>query len=308
VRKRDLPALRRWFAAQDLNTYLDRCLALAGVERLCMTNSPFDDAERPVWERGFRRDARFLAALRIDPLVVAWPDAGAQLAAWGYGVSRSLSAQTLREVRRFLEVWTGRIDAQYLMVSLPPDFAIPARTGASQMFERAVLPHCRDHGLPLALMLGVKRAVNPELRLAGDGVGRSDLRALEFLCAAYPRNKFLVTVLSRENQHELCVLARKFRNLHLFGCWWFTNVPSVIDEITRLRLELLGLSFTPQHSDARVLDQLIYKWTHFRRILAGALTDQYSDLCATGWEPTVDEIQRDVSDLLGGAFVRFCRG
>jgi len=84
-----------------------------------------------------------------------------------------------------------------------------------------------------------------------------------------------------ENQHELCVLARKFRNLHLFGCWWFTNVPSVIDEITRLRLELLGLSFTPQHSDARVLDQLIYKWTHFRRILAGALTDQYSDLCAT---------------------------
>ena len=308
VRKRDLPALRRWFAAQDLNPYLDRCLALAGVERLCMTNSPFDDAERPVWERGFRRDARFLAALRIDPLVVAWPDAGAQLAAWGYGVSRSLSAQTLREVRRFLEVWTGRIDAQYLMVSLPPDFAIPARTGASQMFERAVLPHCRDHGLPLALMLGVKRAVNPELRLAGDGVGRSDLRALEFLCAAYPRNKFLVTVLSRENQHELCVLARKFRNLHLFGCWWFTNVPSVIDEITRLRLELLGLSFTPQHSDARVLDQLIYKWTHFRRILAGLLTDQYSDLCAAGWEPTVDEIQRDVSDLLGGAFVRFCRG
>jgi len=82
----------------------------------------------------------------------------------------------------------------------------------------------------------------------------------------------------------------------------------VIDEITRLRLELLGLSFTPQHSDARVLDQLIYKWTHFRRILARVLTDQYAHLRATGWEPTVDEIQRDVSDLLGGAFLRFCRG
>jgi hypothetical protein len=273
-----------------------------------MTNSPFDDAERPVWERGFRRDPRFLAALRIDPLVTAWPDAGAQLAAWGYDVGRTPSAPTLREIRRFLETWTRRIDAQYLMVSLPPDFAVPARTAASQVLEGAVLPHCRDQGLPLALMLGVKRAVNPALRLAGDGVGRSDLRALEHLCASHPQNKFLVTVLSRENQHELCVLARKFRNLHLFGCWWFTNVPSLIDEITRLRLELLGLSFTPQHSDARVLDQLIYKWTHFRQILARVLTDQYDAVCATGWKPTAAELQRDVSDLLGGAFVRFCRG
>ncbi len=307
VRKRDLPALRRWFATQDVNTHIDRCLALAGVERLCMTNSPFDDLERPVWERGFPRDPRFLAALRVDPLVVGWPEAAARLSAWGYRVGRTLSARTVDEIRRFLTAWTQRIDARYLMVSLPPDFTAPARTEASQMIERVVLPHCRERGLPLALMLGVKRAVNPELRLAGDGVGRSDLRALEYLCAAYPQNKFLVTVLSRENQHELCVLARKFRNLHVFGCWWFTNVPSLIEEVTRLRLELLGLSFTPQHSDARVLDQLIYKWTHFRRVLVRALTDQYAGLCATGWEPTAEELLRDVSDLLGGAFVSFCR-
>ena len=25
----------------------------------------------------------------------------------------------------------------------------------------------------------------------------------------------------------LCVTARKFRNLHVFGCWWFMNVPSI---------------------------------------------------------------------------------
>ncbi len=72
----------------------------------------------------------------------------------------------------------------------------------------------------------------------------------------FPDTKFIATVLARENQHELCVLARKFRNLHIFGCWWFLNNPSLIDEMTRMRLELLGLSFTPQHSDARVLDQL----------------------------------------------------
>jgi hypothetical protein len=32
--------------------------------------------------------------------------------------------------------------------------------------------------------------------------------------------KWLATFLSRTNQHEACVLANKFRNLHLYGCWW----------------------------------------------------------------------------------------
>src|SRR5205823_11286137 len=159
----------------------------------------------------------------------------------------------------------------------------------------------------MGLMLGVKRQVNPELRLAGDGIGISNLASLQNLCEGFPRNKFLVTVLSRENQHELCVLARKFRNLHIFGCWWFTNVPYLVDEITRMRVELLGLSFTPQHSDARVLDQIVYKWQHSRGIIAQVLVDKYSALAQTGWQATRAEIERDVADLFGGAFERFCK-
>jgi hypothetical protein len=104
----------------------------------------------------------------------------------------------------------------------------------------------------------------------------------------------------------LCVLARKFRNLHVFGCWWFTNVPHIVEEMTRLRTEMIGLSFTPQHSDARVLDQLIYKWRHSRQVIAKVLVDRYSDLANTGWAPTDQEIQRDVAGLLGGDFERFC--
>jgi hypothetical protein len=75
-------------------------------------------------------------------------------------------------------------------------------------------------------------------------------------------------VLSRENQHELCVYARKFNNLMPFGCWWFLNNPSIVEEITRERIELLGASFIPQHSDARVLEQVIYKWRNTRATLA----------------------------------------
>ena len=307
VRKRDLPALRQWFASQTADAYVTRCMEVAGLRKIFMTNSPFDDLERPLWEKGFRRDERFAAALRIDPLVLSWPESALRLHEWGYKVETGAPTQKcFDEVRRFLADWAKRIDAHYVMVSLPAGFQFPAKDATTQIIEKAVLPHCREHGLPLALMFGVRRAVNRQLMLAGDGVGPSDLTSLQNLCASYPANKFMATLLSSEGQHELCVLARKFRNLHIFGCWWFTNVPHLIDEITRLRLELLGLSFTPQHSDARVLDQIIYKWQHSRRIIAQALVDKYSDLAQTGWQATQGEIERDVKALFGGAFEQFC--
>src|SRR6266404_1022851 len=191
VKKRDLPSVRRWFAGQKLEPHLARCLDLARVRKICMTNSPFDDVERPVWERGFPRDERFVAALRIDPLLLEWPRAARRLADWGYQVGASLSAATARQVRRFLADWTRRIGAKYLMVSLPPGFNFPDSSNCARLMELAVLPHCREFGLPFALMLGVKRAVNPDLGLAGDGVGRSQLGALQNLCAGFPENRFL---------------------------------------------------------------------------------------------------------------------
>lgn len=305
VRKRDLPALRAHFAQWEVGEFTTRCLELAKVRQVCMTNSPFDPLERPVWERGFARDPRFVAALRIDPLLLDWANTAPQLHAWGYNVRADFSGQTFAEVRRFLADWTRRIDARYCMVSLPPEFAFPAETAEAQLIEHAILPHGREHGQAFALMIGVKRSVNPQLRIAGDGVGLADVGAVENLCARFPANKFLVTMLARENQHALCVAARKFRNLHVFGCWWFLNNPSIIEDMTRMRLELLGLSMTPQHSDCRVLDQLVYKWSHSRGIIGKVLAEKYADLAATGWEPTRAEIERDVRDLLGGALERF---
>ena len=305
VQKRDLPALRRHFSKWTVGDFTTKALELANVRKVCMTNSPFDDLERPVWERGFTRDERFVAALRIDPLLVDWENTAPKLHAWGYEVRADFSGQTFGEVRRFLADWTKRIDAQYCMVSLTPDFAFPAETPAARLIEHAILPHGREHGQAFALMIGVKRNVNPQLRLAGDSLGPADVGAVERLCAAFPDNKFLCTMLARENQHALCVAARKFRNLHVFGCWWFMNNPSIIEEITRMRLELIGLSCTPQHSDCRVLDQLTYKWAHSRPILAKVLGDKYTDLAATGWQPTRAEIERDVHGLLGGALEEF---
>lgn len=305
VNKRDLPALRRWFARQQPEEYLDGCMSLARVKQIGMTNSPFDDQERAVWKNGFKGDSRFMSGLRIDPLLVDWQNTAKQLHGWGYEVREDLSGQTMSEVRRFLGDWSQRMNSQYVMVSLPPSFMYPAPGELTRLIDEAVVPHCREYKMPFALMIGVKRGVNSNLKMAGDGMGRSELVALQNLCSEYSDCRFLATVLSRENQHELCVLARKFRNLHIFGCWWFVNIPSLIEEITQMRLELLGTSFTAQHSDARVIDQIIYKWDHSRRIISRVLTQKYCDLAATGWIVTREEIERDVQELLGGSFEKF---
>src|SRR5437588_12959432 len=69
VKKRDLPAVRKWFAAQAVEDHITHCLEFAGVGKIYMTNSPFDDLDRPVWEKTFARDERFSSALRSDPFL-----------------------------------------------------------------------------------------------------------------------------------------------------------------------------------------------------------------------------------------------
>lgn len=302
-----LPALRGWFTKWKPNDYVDYCMELAGVRKICMTNSPFDDLERPVWEDGYAGDSRFSHALRIDPLLMDWENTAPLLSKWGYEVQPDFGAKTFAEVQRFLRDWATKMNALYVMVSLPPEFAYPADTPVAKLIDGAILPFCRESGLPFALMFGVRRAVNPGLKLAGDGVGLSNLMTLQTLCAQNPDVKFLVTVLARENQHELAVQARKFRNLHIFGLWWFMNVPELINETTRMRLELLGPTFTAQHSDARVLDQIIYKWDHSRQIIGEVLADKYADLAAIGWITDDTTIERDAKQLLGGGFEAFLK-
>ncbi len=136
--------------------------------------------------------------------------------------------------------------------------------------------------------------------MAGDGVGLADLTGLAALLREYPGVRFLVTTLARENTQELCVLARKFANLTPFGCWWFQNTPSLVRETTTMRLELLGTSFVPQHSDARVLEQLIYKWGHARRAISASLAERYICMAEDKIYVTDAQIASDVEALMRG--------
>jgi len=292
-----LSEARAFFKNQKREAHMQRVLQMAGISTIVMTNDPLDPEESPLWLKGIASHNQFHAVLRLDRILCTWHDHWQAIVAQGYAVDAQASGKSVSEARRFLMDWAKRMQPVYMACSLPDTFEFPSDTLGGRLLQEAVLPTCCELGLPLSLMIGVRKLVNPRLRLGGDAVGRANLCCLENLCRDFPSNRFLVSVLSRENQHELCVLARKFNNLMPFGCWWFMNNPSIVEEITRERIEMLGTSFIPQHSDARVLEQIIYKWANMRRTLAPILSENYRLLSEDGRGVTRADIQRDVTRL-----------
>jgi hypothetical protein len=68
---------------------------------------------------------------------------------------------------------------------------------------------------------------------------------------------------------------------------------------------MLGTAFTAQHSDSRVLDQLLYKWPHSRGVIASVVAEEMKKVVLSGWSPTRAEIRCEVQRLCGGSYDEF---
>ena len=178
---------REFFRAQSLEDYISHVFRLAGISTAVMTNDPLDPAEAACWTAGLPVDPRFVAALRLDRILNQWTEHAPVLASQGYAVDAGGGPKTLSETRRFVMTWAGRMKPAYMAVSLEDSFQFPANDMRTQLLSGAILPACRELNVPLSLMIGVRRQVNPALRLAGDASGQADLRALETICREYPR-------------------------------------------------------------------------------------------------------------------------
>lgn len=264
---------------------------LCNVARVVMTNDPFDREEWSLFMNDNWDQDNYLSSVRLDSLYAASEEAMERVKGYGFADTARRATLTCFFDRIFKES-----NAHYFSLTINGNFL---RTLLhDDMFVKTILPWLEVHNIPLALMIGVKRTVNPAFCLGGDGIGTVDTEALELLAVTYPRNRFLVTVLSETYQHEITVLARKFSNLNIFGFWWFANQPSIIRQKLALRIELLGFNFVPHFSDARVFEHLIYKWLYFKEILIDVLYEHYRKLLNVGWELTVSDIERDVRMLL----------
>lgn len=293
----DLKEARAFFGGLSLEGHINMVMKKANMEFVVMTNDIFDQAERRHWGPNFIKDRRFRGAMRVELLINSPERALVKMKELGYDAGRAKYDVKNYIVERFLESSRQSLDPVYVAASLPHSFRWDDGSFGNKMLKEVLLPFCEANKLPIALMAGVDRQKNPELDSGGDSLGSVDVSSIGDLCRTNPRVSFMVTLLSREDQHQLCVMSRKFPNLTPFGCWWFLNNPSLIDEITRMRIELLGLSFVPQHSDARVLDQLIYKWDHTRKAMAHVLAEKYADLDEAGRPVSPAEIRKDCEEL-----------
>ena len=255
-----------------------------------MTNNPFDLDEWSMFDSGDWDKKIYLASLRLDDLILDYEESLKK-------AKHQTSTKDEHTIITYLEKCYQKSKPVYAALSLNHD---TFNTILDDSIWRNVLAWLESKKLPLSLMLGVKRAVNKDFGLAGDGIGDINLKKLSMFCNSYPKNKFLVTCLSLNDQHELNVLSRKHPNLKIFGFWWFMNQPTIIKEILKMRIDMLGFNFIPQHSDARVTDQLIYKWSHFKKILHPILVEYYQNLLNKNFHLSEAILKRDINNLLSG--------
>jgi hypothetical protein len=235
----------------------------AGVEYAIMTNIPFESNEAQYWKPKRKEyPKQYRSALRVDPLLAGdRATVEAALKASGYDVTLEGARQYLRDWCDTMKPEYMMASTPHYMVmpegslvgvdkrgvnkdAMKEPFAFVDMTSGgdatncdpeedntasvidqnSDLLSDVLMAVCEERDLPVALKIGAHRGVNPSLKTAGDGVvAFADTGVLARLCSRFPKVRFLATFLSRNNQHEACVLASKFRNLHIYGCWWYVT-------------------------------------------------------------------------------------
>ena len=280
----NLNQARQFYADCDAHEIQQRCLEIAGVRRIVGTQDVFNDQERDYYVNG-EWDPKYLSGFRLDELVLHYPRAVAKLKAWGYAVEDDpTQSTTAAEIRRFLVDWHDRLhDVVYAACSFPPLCQVhdlSRQEGA--ILHHSVLPVLKDLKVPFFMMPGPIRQLKPTWRDAGDGVGFADILPYQHLLRRHPENAFFITPLHNANQYDASVLTCHNDNCMVIGHWWFNYHPGLVEQDLRMRLEMTGDRFIPFNSDARVLENLIPKWSRFRTILAKVMSEKYQDLHDAG--------------------------
>ena len=272
-----------------LNLSDQQIFKISKISQVVMTNNPFDKSEWKLFKNKNWDTNIYLASLRLDDILMNLEKC---LDICKENIDRFDDEGDL--IIKYLDKVYEESRPVYTALSLNN---LQLKSFLKNKFIPDILKWLERKNIPLSLLLGVRRKVNKDFLLAGDGIDKIDLYYLSEICNQYPNNKILCSCLSLNDQHELTVLARKHQNLKIFGFWWFMNQPSLIKLILNLRIELLGLNFIPQHSDARVTDQLIYKWFHFKVLLSEVLYNHYNAIQLKNFKISENQISNDVSKL-----------
>ena len=250
------------------------------IKKVVMTNNPFNKEEwclfkKKNWNRKF-----YKSSIRLDDLFT----------------KKFKNKFTQKTLKKFINDKYLEAKPSYFALSLNGDNIMDFFN--SNYMTKTIIPFLVKKKLPLMLLVGVKRSINPSFKGGGDGIGNENTDLLEKVIKKYKNLNFLVTHLSDNSQYRLTVLSRKLPNLTLFGFWWFLNQDSYVKNYLPIKISLLGFNFIAQHSDARVFEHLIYKWSDFKENLADVMLEKYQKLFNAGYNIDNNEIKNDMNLLL----------
>jgi glucuronate isomerase len=264
----------------------EHVLTQSNIEKVFLTND-FDD---PL--TGFDPQ-RYVPCLRTDDLVFRLHDPHVrQRLAEATGVEVRDAATLRRAVAALFEHFT-RHGAKACAVSLPPDFRPApvaeaelsralADADAQALAARGVFwtlaEHCREFKLPFDLMIGVNRGVYAHGVPQGQDLfdQRTSLIQYAPLFNAFPVVPFCVSVLSSGQNQELAAYSWIFPNVIASGHWWYSNVPALVEQDLRVRLQ--AVPKTKQlgyYSDMYKLEFGLPKFNMYRRALSQVLADDF---------------------------------
>jgi glucuronate isomerase len=256
----------------------------SNLEAIFLTNE-FDDSLA-----GFDT-SRYVPCLRTDSLVFQLhrPEVRQRLAkVTGVEVG---DAGSLRKALANLFQYFTRHGARACAISLPPDF-IPGPEGLDRLNgldpgdvhkqARGVFwilaEYCREFNLPFDLMIGVNRAVYRQGVYQGQDLfdQRTSLIQYAELFNAFPDVTFCLSVLSSGQNQELVSYSWIFPNVVASGHWWYSNIPTYIEQDCRARLQAVPKTkLLGYYSDAYKLEFVLPKYNMYRRILARILADDF---------------------------------
>jgi len=276
----------------------EQVLKRSGLEAVFLTND-FDD---PL--TGFNTK-KYIPCLRTDDLVfkLSTRDVCDRLQQVS-GIDLN-SVASLRRAIGALFVHFTKHNAKACAISLPPDFA-PGHVDEADV-EPLVkkLPHaltadesktlsswvfwtlaefCAEFRLPFDLMIGVNRRVYQQGVSQGQDLfdQRTSLIQYAKLFNAFPQVTFPISVLSHAANQELVSYSWIFPNVVTNGHWWYSNIPSFIENDCRSRLEAVPRNKQiGYYSDMYKLEFALPKFAMYRRVLAKVLVEDF--VIHRGW-------------------------
>ena len=285
------------YGVEDVNQKFDKILKITNenqlseedifkitnINQVVMTNNPFNSEEKKILN--LNKDSKYLPSIRIDDLFMKPKSKNEHLNSW-YLSGQEKIKKAIKEIKIIIQT------------NKPSYFSLSTenfKEFENEFFFKNFLSLLKENKTPMMLLIGVKRGVNKLYNDAGDGIGTMNLDYLEKILIKFPRNKFLVSCLDYRDQFKLSVLARKFQNLKIVGFWWFNNNESIIENLLKQRFELLGDNFIVQHSDARIIDQLVYKWLDFKSIYIKVMVEKYQKLLSLGYKIKATDLERKIN-------------